>query len=37
MRKDKIKNGTISFNEEDSPFTWVDLFGAGPATIISAK
>ena len=24
VRKDKIKNGTISFNEEDSPFNWVD-------------
>ncbi len=35
VRKDKIKNGTISFNEEESPFNWVDLFGAGPATIIS--
>ncbi len=35
VRKDQIKNGTISFNEEESPFTWVDLFGAGPATIIS--
>jgi creatinine amidohydrolase len=35
VRKDRIQSGTISFNEEDSPFTWVDLFGAGPATIIS--
>jgi creatinine amidohydrolase len=35
VRKDKIKNGTISFNEEDSPFMWVDLLGAGPATLIS--
>jgi len=35
VRKDLIKNGTISFNEENSPFTWVDLMGAGPATIIS--
>ena len=35
MRKDKIKNGTISFNEENSPFNWVDLFAAGPATVIS--
>ena len=30
VRKDKIKNGTISFNEENSPFNWVDLFAAGP-------
>ena len=35
VRKDKIKNGVISFNEENSPFNWVDLFAAGPATIIS--
>ena len=30
MRKDQIKSGTIRFNEEDSPFNWVDLFAAGP-------
>jgi creatinine amidohydrolase len=35
VRKDQIKSGTISFNEEQSPFNWVDLFAAGPATIIS--
>src|SRR6516162_2501746 len=35
VRKDKIKNGVISFNEENSPFNWVDLFAAGPAAIIS--
>lgn len=35
VRKDKIKNGVISFNEDNSPFNWVDLFGAGPATVIS--
>jgi creatinine amidohydrolase len=35
VRKDRIKNGTISFNEEQSPFNWVDLFAAGPATLIS--
>jgi creatinine amidohydrolase len=35
VRKDLVKNGTISFNEEASPFNWVDLFAAGPATIIS--
>ena len=34
-RKDKIEGGTISFNEDNSPFNWVDLFGAGPATTIS--
>jgi creatinine amidohydrolase len=35
VRKDRIKSGTISFNEDDSPFNWVDLFAAGPATVIS--
>lgn len=35
VRKDKVKSGTISFNEEESPFQWVDLFAAGPATVIS--
>ena len=35
VRKDQIKGGTISFNEEDNPFNWVDLFGAGPATAVS--
>jgi creatinine amidohydrolase len=35
VRQDQIRNGTISFNEENSPFNWVDLFAAGPATIIS--
>jgi creatinine amidohydrolase len=35
VRKDKIKNGIISFNAEESLFNWIDLFGAGPATLIS--
>jgi creatinine amidohydrolase len=35
VRKDKIKNGTISFNEENNPFNYVDLTGQGPATIVS--
>jgi creatinine amidohydrolase len=35
VRKDRIKSGVISFNEEESPFQWVDLFGAGPASVIS--
>src|SRR5207253_9829630 len=35
MRKDQIQSGTISFNEENSAFNWVDLFAAGPATLIS--
>jgi creatinine amidohydrolase len=35
VRKDKIKSGTIKFNEDKSPFQYVDLFGHGPATLIS--
>jgi creatinine amidohydrolase len=35
VRKDRVENGDISFNLDDSPFNWVDLFGAGPATVIS--
>ena len=35
VRRDKIRNGTISFNEEDSPFNYVDLFAQGPATVVS--
>lgn len=35
VRMDKIKNGTISFNEEDSPFHYVDLLEQGPATVVS--
>ena len=35
VRKDLIKSGTISFNDEDNPYNWVDLFGAGAATVIS--
>ena len=35
VRKDLIKSDVISFNEENSPFNWVDLFAAGPATCIS--
>ncbi len=35
VRKDLIKSGVISFNEEGSPFNWVDLFTAGAATTVS--
>lgn len=35
VRKDRIKSGTISFNEEHSPFNYVDLFAQGPATVVS--
>jgi creatinine amidohydrolase len=35
VRTDLIKSGEISFNAENSEFNWVDLFAAGPATLIS--
>ncbi len=35
VRKDLIKSGTISFNVEENPFQWVDLFAAGPGTVVS--
>ncbi len=35
VRKDKIKNGVISFNEDNSPFNYVDLFAHGPGTVVS--
>lgn len=35
VRKDKIKSDVISFNEENSPFNYVDLFEQGPATVVS--
>ena len=35
VRRDKIQNGTISINEEQSPFSYVDLFAQGPATVVS--
>src|SRR5205085_1333815 len=35
VRTDLIKYGIISFSADDSPFSWVDLDGAGPATAIS--
>jgi creatinine amidohydrolase len=35
VRKDKIQSGEISFNNEENPYNWVDLFAAGPATVVS--
>ena len=35
VREDRIANGTISYNEDNSPFNWVDMFAAGPATVLS--
>lgn len=35
VRTDRIESGVISFNAEASPFNWVDLFGAGPAPLVS--
>ncbi|MCZ7645251.1 MAG: creatininase family protein [Planctomycetota bacterium] len=33
VRKDKIADGRIAYNEEGSDFHWVDLLGAGPAPL----
>jgi creatinine amidohydrolase len=35
VRKDLIKSGTIKMNDEGNEFNWVDLFGAGPGSLIS--
>jgi creatinine amidohydrolase len=35
VRQDKIKSGTISFNDENSPFIYSDAFGHGPAGLVS--
>jgi creatinine amidohydrolase len=35
VRSELIKSGEISFNTENSDFNWVDLFAAGPATLVS--
>jgi len=35
VRMDKIKSGTISFNEWNSKFRYVDLFAAGPVQVTS--
>ena len=35
VRQDQIKNGYIEFHETQSPFQWVDLFAAGPGTVVS--
>lgn len=35
VRKDLIRDEPIRFNEETNPFMWIDLFAAGPATVIS--
>ncbi|HEY6226217.1 MAG TPA: creatininase family protein [Verrucomicrobiae bacterium] len=35
VRSELIKSGEISFNTENNDFNWVDLFAAGPATLIS--
>lgn len=34
VRTEQIDNGSISFNEEQEPYHWVDLFGAGPAAFV---
>jgi len=35
VRQDLTRSEPASFNAEQSPFNWVDLFAAGPATIVS--
>ena len=35
VRTDLIKSGKISFNEEASPFHWVDLFSGSPIALTS--
>ena len=35
VRHDKIKSGTIKMNDENNDYNWVDLFAAGPASLIS--
>src|SRR5271157_3927137 len=35
VRHDLIRNGTLTINDDASPFNWVDLFAAGPATLVS--
>jgi creatinine amidohydrolase len=35
VRSELIKSGEISFNTENNEFNWVDLFAAGPATLVS--
>jgi creatinine amidohydrolase len=35
VRSELIKSDDISFNTENSDFNWVDLFAAGPATLVS--
>ena len=35
VRKELIASGEISFNREGNPFNWVDLFAAGPSTVVS--
>jgi creatinine amidohydrolase len=35
VRKDQIKSAFASYNKESNPFNYTDLFGHGPATIVS--
>ena len=35
VRKEHIRSGLASYADEKSPFFWVDLFGAGPASVVS--
>lgn len=35
VREDKIQSGAISFNQENSPYLYTDLFGKGAAALVS--
>ena len=34
VRRDLVRDGVIKFNEENSPFLWLDLFASGPMAFI---
>jgi len=35
VRKELVRDGNISINDENNEFNWIDLFAAGPATLVS--
>lgn len=34
VRRDLVRDGVIKFNEENSPFLWLDLFASGPMAFV---
>ena len=34
MRRHLVRDGVIKFNEENSPFLWLDLFASGPMAFV---